>query len=173
MEMVRFCPSCEDEFRPDILVCSDCGVDLILQPEGAGHPKVGVSETTETDWRTALDARPVATLVPIRTFDTLEDLEPAVAALAEIRLPSRVMVQNGRYILLADPESLSDAQAALHAASVDAEDAADGGFDPATGSYERCPACEAAFGPDFRGVCPECGLELTAPGGSIRVPEAE
>ena len=36
-------------------------------------------------------------------------------------------------ILLADPESLSDAQAALHAASVDAEDAADGGFDPGRG----------------------------------------
>ncbi len=43
MEMVRYCPVCDDEFRPDITVCSDCGTTLILQKEGLGAK--GVTDT--------------------------------------------------------------------------------------------------------------------------------
>lgn len=175
MEMVRYCPVCDDEFRPDITVCSDCGGALILQPEGAGAAGAAAAsgEGVVEDWRTALDSIPVSSLTPLRTFDSLDDLEPAVAALAEIRLPSRVLVQNGRYILLVQPDALADAQSALHGAAVDADDASPGSFDAAAGRYETCPACETRLGPDFGGTCPECGLELAAPGGDVRVPEPE
>jgi len=88
MEMVRYCPACDDEFRPDITLCSDCGGELILQPEGVGALGVDGSSSagSASDWRNALDALPVSSLTPLRTFDSLDDLEPAVAALAEIRL---------------------------------------------------------------------------------------
>jgi hypothetical protein len=175
MEMVRYCPACDDEFRPDITLCSDCGGELILQPEGVGALGVDGSSSagSASDWRNALDALPVSSLTPLRTFDSLDDLEPAVAALAEIRLPSRVLVQNGRYILLVQPETLGDAQATLHGAQVDADDAVPGAFDATAGRYEVCPACDTRLAPDFGGTCPECGLELSAPGGDIKLPEAE
>ena len=180
MQLVRYCPICDDEFRPEIKICSDCGGDLVLQPEGAGKGGAATSSSDGTgasaplgQWRTALDTLPVSSLVPARTLDSLNDLEPAVAAFADIELPSRVLVQNGRYILLIHPDTLAQAQTALHAAFVDADDAPDTSFDTASGRYSNCPACGTRLAESFTGSCPECGLELSAPGGSIRVPEAE
>jgi hypothetical protein len=176
MEMVRYCPVCDDEFRPDITVCSDCGGALILQEEGLGArglSKSGEAHPPSGAWRTALDAFPASSLVPARAFDSLNDLEPAVAALADIELPSRVLVQNGRYILLVRPESLADAQAALHGALVDADDSPDPTFDPKAGRYSNCPACGGRLAENFAGTCPECGLELSGPGGAVVVPEGE
>jgi hypothetical protein len=178
MEMVRYCPACDDEFRPDITVCSDCGATLILQAEGLGARGAAQARAAEDrhvhgDWRTSLDSVSVSSLLPVRTFDSLSDLEPAVAAFADIELPSRVLVQNGRYILLIHPSTLPAAQAALHEAQVDAEDAADTAFDATAGRYSNCPACGAKLSGDLGGACPECGLELTGPGGSVAVPEAE
>ncbi len=175
MEMVRYCPICDDEFRPDITVCSDCGGPLILQQEGlgtrgaAGHGSL----SAEDDWRTALDTLPASSLLPLRTFDSLNDLEPAVAAFADLELPSRVLVQNGRYILLIRPDTMAAAQAALHEAQTDVDDAPHPTFDAAAGRYSKCPACDARLAADFNGPCPDCGLELSAPGGSVTVPEAE
>jgi hypothetical protein len=181
MEMVRYCPVCDDEFRPEITICSECGSALILQKEGLGARGVaealaaerGDPASTHAEWRTALDGLPVSNLVPARTFDSLNDLEPAVAAFAEIELPSRVLVQNGRYLLLIRPENLAEAQAALHAALVDADDAPDPTFDQRAGRYSNCPACGARLADTFNGTCPECGLELSGPTGTVSVPEAE
>jgi hypothetical protein len=176
MEMVRYCPVCDDEFRPDILVCSDCGASLILQEEGVGAKGAasgGEPSAADGDWRTALDAVPVSQLVPARAFDSLEDMEPAIAALADIRLPSRVLVQNGRYILLVRPESLPESQGALHKAMVDADDSSDPTFDQASGRYTNCPACDTRLPEKFAGACPECGLELSGPGVEVTVPGAE
>jgi hypothetical protein len=174
MEMVRYCPVCDDEFRPDIHVCSDCGGVLILQEEGLGAKGVGARPAPESGtWRTALDPLPVSSLVPVRTFDSLNDLEPAIAALADLELPSRVLVQNGRYLLLVRPETLAEAQAALHGALVDRDDTADPSFDTRAGRYSNCPACETRLAENFSGTCPECGLELSGPGGVVNIPEAE
>lgn len=176
--MVRYCAACDDEFRPDIIVCSDCGGALILQPEGLGArgarvPNQAEGSPASDDWRTALDDLPISSLVPVRTFDSLSDLEPAVAAFAAIGLPSRILVQSGRYILLIRPEGLAEAQAALHGALVDADDGADPAFDVKAGRYSNCPACDAGFTEEFTGACQECGLELSAPRGTLTVPEAE
>jgi len=176
MQTVRYCPVCDDEFRPEIKICSDCGGVLVLQKEGLGAkgPAVqGVEPVSDDAWRTALDALPASTLVPVRTFDSLADLEPAVAAFADRRLPSRVLVQNGRYILLIRPESLAEAQAAIHAAAVDVDDSPDPTFDPTAGRYSSCPACNTRLPDTFDGTCPECGLELSGPGGAVVVPEGE
>lgn len=181
MEMVRYCPVCDDEFRPDITVCSDCGTTLILQKEGLGAKGVtdtlaaqrGDAGSVHAAWRTALDGLPVSNLVPVRTFDSLNDLEPAVAAFAEIELPSRVLVQNGRYLLLIRPGDVAEAQNALHQALVDADDTADPTFDAKAGRYSNCPACGARLAEGFKGECPECGLELSGPGVTVTVPEIE
>ncbi len=90
-----------------------------------------------------------------------------------MELPSRVLVQNGRYILLVLPDSLGDAQSALHTALVDVDDAPVAGFDAADGRYSACPACQGTLPENFSGACPECGLELSGPPGSVSVPEAE
>lgn len=176
MEMVRYCPECDDEFRPEITVCSDCGSPLLLQGEGLGAGGVQSTSKAGADpdaWRTALDSLPLSSLVPVRTFDSLKDLEPAVGALGDIELPSRILVQNGRYILLTRPENVSDAHAALHEALVDKDDAADPAFDEVSGRYSSCPACGARLAADPAPSCPECGLELVAPGGTVSVPEGE
>lgn len=181
MEMVRYCPACDDEFRPDFTTCSVCGTALILQAEGVGAS--GAPDLTEHGepvmalgaWRTALDSAPISSLVPIKTFDSLEDLEPAVGAFSDAQLPSRVLVQNGRYILLVRPESLGDAQTALEAIHLEEGSDADveEGFDAASGRYSDCPACDAKLDANSTGTCPECGLELSSPGGTIAVPEGE
>lgn len=181
MEMVRYCPVCDDEFRPEITICSDCGSALILQKEGLGARGVadelaaerGDPAPVHAEWRTALDGVPVSNLVPVRTFDSLNDLEPAVAAFAEIELPSRVLVQNGRYLLLIRPHDVAEAQTALHTALVDADDSADPTFDAKAGRYSNCPACGARLTENFTGECPECGLELTGPGVTVTIPEVE
>jgi hypothetical protein len=182
MEMVGFCPVCHDEFRPDIKVCSDCGEKLVLQAEGLGAkglasrlgPTNREASAGVEDWRTALDALPISSLVPLQTFDSLADLEPVVAALADIELPSRVLVQNGRYILLVLPDALGQAQEALnHSRDNDGEEEADQGFDATAGRYEVCPACGASLPADVKGPCPECGLELSAPPASVNLPDAD
>ncbi|MBK5255638.1 MAG: hypothetical protein JJE39_06365 [Vicinamibacteria bacterium] len=184
MEMVRYCPVCDDEFRPDITVCSDCGTALILQREGLGAEGVPasalVSEEAEAQpnagWHTALDALPVSNLLPIRTFDALRDLEPTVSAFADVRLPSRVLVQNGRYILLIRPDDLAVAQETLQAAHADPaelEELSDATFDSTAGRYSHCPACGSQLAHDLTGACPDCGLELSAPSGAVNVPEPE
>lgn len=177
MEMVRYCAVCDDEFRPEITVCSDCGGALILQKEGLGAKGLAAAgieiAPAEGAWRTALDSLPASSLVPVRTFDSLADLEPAVAAFADLKLPSRVIVQNGRYILLIRPDTLGQAQAALHTALDDAEDSPDPAFDAKAGRYSTCPACETRLPEPFDGTCPECGLELAGPPGSAAVPEGE
>ncbi|MEO8501504.1 MAG: hypothetical protein ABI565_11360 [Vicinamibacteria bacterium] len=179
MQMVRYCPVCDDEFRPEITVCSDCGSTLILQKEGLGAQGVkdvlagerGDAEGVHAEWRTALDGLPVSNLIPVRTFDSLTDLEPAVASFAQIELPSRVLVQNGRYLLLIRPQDVGEAQAALHTALVDAEDSPDPAFDTTAGRYSNCPACGGRLAENFTGECPECGLELTGPGMTVTLPE--
>lgn len=181
MEMVRYCPVCDDEFRPEITVCSDCGSELILQKEGLGARGVADARAAQrgdpaqvhAEWRTALDGLPVSNLIPVRTFDSLEDLEPAVASFATIQLPSRVLVQNGRYLLLIRPQDVAEAQGALHQALVDADDSADPTFDPKAGRYTNCPACGARLAENFKGECPECGLELSGPGVRVTLPEVE
>ena len=176
--LVRYCPNCDDEFRPEFTTCSDCGSDLILQEEGlggAGATDRGDPTVAPDAWRSALDSTPVSSLVPIKTFDTLSDLEPTIAAFAGVQLPSRVLVQNGRYILLVGPESLGDAQSALESIHLEEGDDADleEGFDAAAGRYTACPACDAKLAASSTSTCPECGLELSGPGASVNVPEAE
>jgi predicted nucleic acid-binding Zn ribbon protein len=184
MEMVRYCPVCDDEFRPDVTVCSDCGTTLILQKEGLGADGLKSAglvtdedgETATDSWRTALDVLPVSNLLPIRTFDALRDLEPAVSALADAQLPSRVLVQNGRYLLLIRPDDLASAQEALdlaHADPAELEPPGNTTFDSVSGRYSHCPACGSPLPKDIAGACPECGLELSAPSGSVATPEVE
>ncbi len=92
---------------------------------------------------------------------------------ATLDLPSRVLVQNGRYLLLIRPGDVAEAQNALHQALVDADDTADPTFDAKAGRYSNCPACGARLAEGFKGECPECGLELSGPGVTVTVPEIE
>ena len=172
MVMVGHCPACGDEFRPDVAVCSDCGGKLTLQEEGHGSRETPV-ESEEEAWRTALDRLPIANLVPASAFGALDELQPAIAALAEIRLPSRVLVQNGRYLLLVTPSDLARSKEAIEATGQGMDMPEDNTFDAAAGKYANCPACETRLPDPFDGTCPECGLELSGSPSPIDVPESQ
>ena len=70
----------------------------------------------------------------------------------------RVLVQNGRFILLIRPEDLPAAQEALSGTEVetaepDPETPAQGQFDASSGRYSHCPACGHELADDFDGTC--------------------
>ena len=179
MALVGYCPNCDDEFRPDVKICSDCGGPLTLQEEGLGAsaPETGDHSLDADVSRTAnaLDGMPISALVPVKTFDSLDTLEPAVVTLADAGIPSRVLVQSGRYILLLRPDTLAAAQAALEAVHLEEGSDADieGGFDEQVGRYSQCPACAAKLSLSSLTECPECGLDLGGRPTEVRLPEAE
>ena len=160
MTQVRYCPECDEEFRPDIVVCSDCGGPLRLQEEGAGDvPEGGVGEADHT-----LDDVPVQDLSHLTTASSMEAFEAIAATLGASEVPSRVVVQSGAYAVFVRPTDLAAAGRALAAArespaASESDAPAATGFDAATGRYLKCPAC----GADAPGEsCSECGLELSA-----------
>ena len=160
MQLVGYCPVCGDEFRPEIATCSDCGGPLIVQEEGLGSQDVRPRPDGEEAWRTVLDTVSIAALIPLGAFGALDELEPAVGALAEIHMPSRVLVQNGRYLLLVRPSDLARSKEAVEVTVGGMGVPEHAAAEPPIGTYSQCPACDAALPEDFDGSCPECGLEL-------------
>lgn len=162
MTLVRYCVNCDDEFRPDIQVCTVCNSPLILQEEGLGAP-ADREATVETSLQgNELDSWPLESLRRVASLASIEEAESAIAPLAQANIPSRILVQNGVYIVLIRPEDMTKAAEIAHAAAqavLDVNATVDPSFDATALRYKQCPACQASLS-SAATECPECGLQL-------------
>jgi hypothetical protein len=153
---IRYCPSCHEEYRPDIVSCADCGALLEDRDDEAS------SQTAAEQAPAAPSERDIPEgYEPVHTTRELGALPPLADALVAAGIDCRVRdAQSGPYVvyrLLVHGEKRAAAAALIEASlhpHVDAE------FDPERG-YARCPACDTPLSPGAV-ECSECGLPLAA-----------
>ncbi len=171
MDQVRRCPQCGAEYRPEILRCADCGVELELRweeedprfaPPESSAEMPPESEPPPGDYRS------------LYSSGEITDLQPLVDGLRNRGIPFRIDVvqlepaeasprPRARYDLLVrreEREAATEALSRLGRGELTPEllVAVDRDFDPQRG-YSRCPACSASL-PDGVEECPDCGLVL-------------
>ncbi len=146
---VRVCRECGEEYRPEIVVCSDCGGALEDHHEGVDSAPDG------SDWSVAapgpeFSARP---LVSVATAASAGEIEPLARRLGEagIRFAVRGSIQSFQLLVAVDEHEL--ALAALEAGAP--------GSAVSVEAIAACPACGAGLTPTTV-ECPECGLGLGA-----------
>jgi hypothetical protein len=147
----RYCPSCDDEFRPDIVRCSDCGGELedrYDDEEDAGEPREATPppapEAPPEEYRPVFGCMESATL------------KEAAGVLAAARVPFRATGCSTGFQLLVREADQSAAAAALQGREgvLGVPDDAE----PSVGAEGgACPACGASV-PAAAVECPECGL---------------
>jgi hypothetical protein len=154
---VRYCVSCEEEFRPEIVRCSDCGGDLEDRYEEENGEGRGPANAAET----AADLEePPAEYLPVFGCRDSQSLKEAAACLAAARIPFRASGSSTGFRLLVRKADESAAGVALQgregtlAVTDDAQPSvsAEGG---------PCPACGANV-PAGALECPECALVVGA-----------
>jgi hypothetical protein len=166
---VRVCPECEEEYRPEIAACADCGADLVDRWEDEHGRVVNVDGTLAAD----SSVEPLEPGVPARALFTgppapLRILADAlVAAGVPFQLvPDERLLQRseGARLILVTPET--DAERALAALEEFRGRGTEMGFTEmvqtwvhADGEAPPCPACGAPVPADAPS-CPDCGLEL-------------
>lgn len=155
-EHYRYCVECEEEFRPGIVTCSDCGGPLVDRYEGMAPP-----EPAEEDPRSRPGAVDPATAATLAVADDGAEAGALARALAEAGIPYVVQPvgYGAGFKVLVPEERLDDARAHLPASRRPAPD----DFHHEKG-YAECPACGRA-GVGGLAECPECGLVLKAAGG--------
>jgi hypothetical protein len=152
---VRVCPECDEEYRPEIATCADCGAELVDRAlDEQGRPLAEPAQAAgEQVTLVALYAGPAAALRPLA-----EAL--AAAGIAQKLLP--IPNQSGLTLAVAqeDGARAMEALAGFHGRGTElglSELAAT--FHAGDDAQEHaCPACGAAV-PEDAAECPDCGLE--------------
>ena len=154
----RNCPECGEEFRPEIVRCSDCGAELVDRHEEEGHTVVPPGSAPPA----GEEARYVAVFSAIGS-DALREAADAVAAAG---LPFRATGSALGFQLLVRAQDRAQA--------VDALGGREGAllFQPesATGAGEEaapCPSCGARVAAGTL-ECPECQLVLGGAAGTCQ-----
>jgi predicted amidophosphoribosyltransferase len=152
---VRVCPDCDEEYRPDITTCADCGADLVDRAvDEQGRP---IAEPAQAEGEqvtlVALYSGPAAALRPLA-----EALAAAGVAQRFVPIPG----QSGLTLAVAqeDGARAMEALAAFHGRGTElglSELAATFVASAEEGDH-ACPACGAAV-PMDAAECPDCGLE--------------
>lgn len=165
----RVCPECEEEFRPDIVHCSDCGAlleerweseqgDVTDTPEGSLPAPSAAPEPDLQHFRPLVTNHVARQLVPhaerLRERGIAFHLAEIVAD-AENRVASYHLLVHEE-----DREDALDALADLIDSTTDAQllSAVESHFQEGKG-YVRCPACGAELR-ERDAECPECGLAV-------------
>src|SRR5262245_57378519 len=144
--MVRVCPDCGEEFRPEIVRCSDCGAMLIDRWEeedgaaGEGEPERRAPEILP-------NVRIPADYAPVATAPSAAEIEPLAHRLGAAGIAFAVNGSVQQFTLLVPEQELERALSVLGAGDAPAEEAG-----------APCPACGADVG--GASECPECGLAL-------------
>lgn len=157
---VRVCPECGEEFRPEIVRCSDCGAllaDRVVEEDGAS-PTAGNLHGQDG---ASAPGGPVPPVAFVRLFraDRAAELEPLAERLGKAGVPYRVRTVQLSFELLIPEADREKAHALLgNALGPGLAAADDPPFDPESG-YAVCPACECRLAPRAE-ECPECGLAV-------------
>ena len=153
---VRVCTDCGEEYRPDILICADCGgalEDRFEETSTAGAPEPEPPRISGPQHR-------------LYSATEAADLEPLARRLGAVGIPFAVRGAVHSYQLLVgegDRDRADEALKDLLPAEIPELTA---GFDPERG-YARCPACGTDLAQGAT-ACPECGLVVgTEPGGEV------
>jgi predicted amidophosphoribosyltransferase len=155
---VRVCPECEEEYRPEIATCADCGAELVdraLDEQGRqiAEPAQASGEQVTL---VGLYSGPAAALRPLA-----ETLAAAGVAQRFVPIPG----QSGLTLAVAQEDGARalEALAAFHGRGTElgiSELAAT--FVAGAEEHEHaCPACGAAV-PADAAECPDCGLEWSS-----------
>lgn len=152
---VRVCPECDEEYRPDIATCADCGADLVDRAVDEQGRRLAEPIQAEGEPVTlvALYSGPAAALRPLA-----EALAAAGVAQRFVPLPG----QSGLTLAVAQ----EDGPRALEALSAFHGRGTELGISELSATFEAggdthehaCPACGAAI-PADASECPDCGLE--------------
>jgi predicted amidophosphoribosyltransferase len=158
---VRVCKECGEEYRPDIVVCADCGGELedVFEDEDAPSPRRQESAEPETvdlsEHRAVFQTGRATDLVPLAErlkeagmeFHLVEG--GAAGAPASYSLVVRETEVKAALEALADLVAPHEEGESVHALETHYE----------SGRYVKCPACGAEQG-SGRAECAECGLTL-------------
>ncbi|MFI5183952.1 MAG: hypothetical protein ACHQNV_06120 [Vicinamibacteria bacterium] len=153
---VRVCPECGEEFRPEIVHCSDCGT--LLQDR--------LAEEDATAERVAEFAADLPSVGPgtegkyVRIFraDRAADVEPLAVRLGQAQVPFRVRSALMCFDLLTREEDHDRVHRVLGDLLTSGGHPADADFDPEAG-YAACPACGCRLAPQAE-ECTDCGLAV-------------
>jgi hypothetical protein len=168
---VRWCPQCEEEFRPEIARCSDCGGPLVdRQLDDTGRPIGAEGQTTVAPAAEApavpagyRELTSVASANDLRAIgDSLDEASVPFHSMFDPDAPGQARNSLGGRFVVSVAES--DRIAAIEAirphlgleAGVGDTLAVERSYDEA-GGYVRCPACGGEMTPGSD-TCTECGL---------------
>jgi len=153
---VRKCPECGEEFRPEIVRCSDCGATLVDHWDEEGGEGRGSDAGREAEIPPNVplpgDHRPVA------SAPTAAEIEPMARRLGEAGIPFAVTGSMQLFMLLVPEADVARAMELLAGPEEPPESSAE--------PSANCPAC----GADARGAeeCPDCGLTLRSDPQALR-----
>ena len=159
IETVRVCRECGEEYRPDVLVCADCGGELETRraDEPLERPAPERPATTELEgYRSVFTGSRAMDLVPL-----CDRLREAAIDFRLVEQPASVEGGPARYLILVKDGEAAAALQSLADPIAPHETggymrAIEEGFDPEKG-YQQCPACSTRMPADAK-ECPECGL---------------
>lgn len=140
---VRVCPECDEEFRPEIVTCSDCGATLVDHWEGE-QPEAETPLTPRPEMPSS--ARPPADFKPIASAASAVEIDPIARTLGAAGIVFAVTGAINHFSLLVAPADVERALGLLGVSEAGPE------------KHAACPAC----GADVQGAaeCPDCGLAL-------------
>lgn len=148
----KYCPDCGEEFLHAASRCSDCGVDLVLDPQTS---------------QAAPELPEAGELVAVRGAD-LRWIRELEERLARAGIPCRVEIGETRPGAAARGTLFVRPEDAEGAAAIDAEfareqipDLPEGTTSLWVESGDTCPACSSPVPPDAT-ACPDCGLVIAA-----------
>lgn len=168
---VRACRDCGEEYRPGILVCADCGGEVVERRAAveASAPQTATAATVPEHHGVIYSSSRMSDLLPL--CDRLAEAgvehdvheraassrsEPALYAIL-VHEADRLRALEVLADLIAPHETGGDVRAIEHA------------YDPEHG-YLRCPSCGAST-PRGARECPDCGLGLPGEEAAPEPPE--
>ncbi len=167
--MIRLCPECGEEFRPEIERCSDCGAAL----------GPAIAEDAQPAPAAATPRAEVAYEMLVR--DLAKDAAQAACdRLAAAGVRFRLGAHGYSLVLSVARDDAATARRILEEAGLatfggEAAPAVseDGGSCPACGTdvaagVEECPTCGLALAGEMPERCPDCGGDLSPAGGCGR-----